>query len=119
MRMLIVDDHQVVWAGVRALLESDPEIEVCGEGVDGLDAIAKAHELLPDAVVMDVSMPNLSGIAILKYYEACGTQQDAVGYELTLRRLAISFAIADCCGPDNARFAAGNTTLSSTRMCSR
>ena len=62
MRVLIVDDHQVVRAGVRALLEADPELEVCGEGIDGLDVIAKAHELLPYAVVMDVSMPNLSGI---------------------------------------------------------
>src|SRR3954468_359527 len=62
MRILVVDDHQVVRAGVRALLEADPDIEVCGEGIDGLDAIGKVRELLPDAVVMDVSMPNLSGI---------------------------------------------------------
>src|SRR3954468_20992705 len=62
MRILVVDDQQVVRAGVRALLEADPDIEVCGEGIDGLDAIGKARELLPDAVVMDVSMPNLSGI---------------------------------------------------------
>ncbi len=62
MRILIVDDHQVVRAGVRALLEADPEIEVCGEGIDGRDAIVKTRELQPDAVVMDVSMPNLSGI---------------------------------------------------------
>jgi PAS domain S-box-containing protein len=62
MRILVVDDYDVVRAGVRALLENDPEIEVCGEAIDGLDAIAKARELLPDAVVMDVSMPNLSGI---------------------------------------------------------
>jgi PAS domain S-box-containing protein len=62
MRILVVDDYDVVRAGVRALLERDPEIEVCGEAIDGLDAIAKARELMPDAVVMDVSMPNLSGI---------------------------------------------------------
>src|SRR5579864_4760139 len=62
MRILIVDDHQVVRAGVHALLEADPDVEVCGEGIDGRDAIAKARELQPDAVVMDVSMPNLSGI---------------------------------------------------------
>jgi len=62
MRILVVDDYDVVRAGVRAILERDPEIEVCGEAIDGLDAIAKARELMPDAVVMDVSMPNLSGI---------------------------------------------------------
>ena len=62
MRILVVDDHQVVRAGVRALLEADPEFEVCGEAVDGRDAVAKANEMFPDLVVMDISMPNLSGI---------------------------------------------------------
>ena len=61
-RVLIVDDHQVVRAGVRALLERDSEIEVCGEAIDGLDAVIKAKDLLPDVVVMDVTMPNLGGI---------------------------------------------------------
>lgn len=62
MRILVVDDHQVVRAGVRALLEAEPEFQVCGEAVDGRDAVAKANEMLPDLVVMDVSMPNLGGI---------------------------------------------------------
>ena len=61
-RVLIVDDHQVVRAGVRALLEADSEIEVCGEAIDGRDALVKAKDLLPDVVVMDVTMPNLGGI---------------------------------------------------------
>jgi DNA-binding NarL/FixJ family response regulator len=62
MRVLIVDDVQVVRAGVRALLAGESEIEVCGEAIDGWDAIVKAKEFLPDAVVMDISMPNLGGI---------------------------------------------------------
>ncbi|HKV78451.1 MAG TPA: response regulator [Candidatus Sulfotelmatobacter sp.] len=62
MRILVVDDHQVVRTGVRALLEADPEFEVCGEAVDGRDAVAKADETFPDLVVMDISMPNLGGI---------------------------------------------------------
>ena len=62
MRVLIVDDHEVVRAGVRALLAADKDIEVSGEAVDGRDAIARVLKLLPDAVVMDISMPNLSGI---------------------------------------------------------
>ncbi len=61
-RVLIVDDHQVVRAGVRALLERNSEIEVCGEAIDGRDAVIKAKDLLPDVVVMDVTMPNLGGI---------------------------------------------------------
>jgi PAS domain S-box-containing protein len=62
MRILIVDDHEVVRRGVRSLLEPQDGFEVCGEAVDGRDAILKATELKPDAIVMDVSMPNLNGL---------------------------------------------------------
>jgi PAS domain S-box-containing protein len=61
MRVLVVDDHQIVRQGVRSLLEK-AGMDVCGEAVDGSDAIAKTKELKPDAVVMDISMPNLNGI---------------------------------------------------------
>jgi DNA-binding NarL/FixJ family response regulator len=61
-RILIVDDHEVVRHGVRSLISTQPEFEVCGEAVDGVDAIAKATELKPDLIVMDVSMPNLNGL---------------------------------------------------------
>lgn len=60
MRVLVVDDHEVVRRGVRSLLES--HCEVCGEAVDGQDAIEKARLLKPDVVVMDISMPNLNGL---------------------------------------------------------
>lgn len=62
MRILVVDDHEVVRRGVRSLLETQQGLEVCGEAVDGRDAITKATELKPDAIVMDVSMPNLNGL---------------------------------------------------------
>ena len=62
MRILVVDDHQVVRRGVRALLEAESRLQVCGEAVDGRDAIAKARELAPDAIVMDISMPNMNGL---------------------------------------------------------
>ena len=61
MRILVVDDHQIVRRGVRSLLESSG-LDVCGEGVDGRDAIQKALDLKPDAIVMDVSMPNTNGL---------------------------------------------------------
>lgn len=63
MRILIVDDHQVVRRGVRGLLESEIGFEVCGEAVDGHDAVQKATESMPDVIVMDISMPNMNGIA--------------------------------------------------------
>jgi PAS domain S-box-containing protein len=62
MRVLVVDDHEVVRRGVRSLIQSDSNYQVCGEAVDGQDALEKAHELTPDIVVMDVSMPRLNGL---------------------------------------------------------
>jgi DNA-binding NarL/FixJ family response regulator len=61
-RVLIADDHTLVRRGLRAILESDPEWEVCGEASSGLEAVTKARELLPDVVIMDVSMPGTSGL---------------------------------------------------------
>ena len=62
MRILIADDHEFVRQGVRTLLLSRRGWTICGEAVDGRDAIEKAKELKPDVVVMDVSMPNLNGL---------------------------------------------------------
>lgn len=62
MRVLIADDHEIVRRGVRSLLSSDPECQICGEAIDGRDAVARAQELKPDLVVMDISMPNLNGL---------------------------------------------------------
>src|SRR5215472_2713391 len=61
-RILIVDDHEVVRQGLRALLMAKGEVEICGEACDGREAIAKAEQLRPDAITMDISMPNLNGI---------------------------------------------------------
>jgi PAS domain S-box-containing protein len=62
MRVLIVDDHEVVRRGVRSLILSQSSYEVCGEAVDGQDALEKARQLNPDVIVMDVSMPTLNGL---------------------------------------------------------
>lgn len=61
MRVLVVDDHEFVRRGVRSLLLKS-SYEVCGEAVDGQDALEKARELKPDVIVMDVSMPKLNGL---------------------------------------------------------
>ncbi len=62
MRVLVVDDHEVVRRGVISLLSGYPNCEVCGQAVDGGDAIDKARELKPDIIIMDVSMPTLNGL---------------------------------------------------------
>ncbi|PYX09421.1 MAG: hypothetical protein DMG88_07200 [Acidobacteria bacterium] len=61
-RILIADDHEVVRRGVRSLLKSRADWEVCGEAVDGRDAVQKAKELNPDVIVMDIGMPYLNGL---------------------------------------------------------
>jgi DNA-binding NarL/FixJ family response regulator len=66
MRILIVDDHAETRQGVRSLLSERPDWIVCGEAVDGLDAIEKAEALRPDVVLMDVSMPRMSGLKATK-----------------------------------------------------
>jgi DNA-binding NarL/FixJ family response regulator len=62
LRILIVDDHAVVRRGVRALLESHQDWEVCGEATNGRDAVEAAQRLKPDIVVMDLSLPGLNGL---------------------------------------------------------
>jgi two-component system NarL family sensor kinase len=61
-RILIADDHEVMRRGVRGLVESQQEWSVCGEAIEGNEAISKTRELHPDLLILDVSMPGLSGI---------------------------------------------------------
>ena len=65
-RILIADDHDVVRMGVRLLLESQPGWVVCGEARTGREAVAKAFELRPDVIVLDVSMPELNGVEVTR-----------------------------------------------------
>ena len=60
-RILLADDHEVVRRGLRALLETHPGWEVCGEAADGRAAVELAQKLSPDIVVMDIGMPQLNG----------------------------------------------------------
>jgi two-component system response regulator NreC len=62
MRILVVDDNDRVRHGVRNLLTSETSWEVCGEAKDGTEAIEKARELLPDIILLDISMPGLNGL---------------------------------------------------------
>ncbi len=62
-RVLIVDDHPLVCAGLRALLERDPELDIIHEATDGAEAVAKARQLRPDVVLMDLLLPKIDGIA--------------------------------------------------------
>ncbi|MGH7231088.1 MAG: response regulator [Nitrospiraceae bacterium] len=61
-RVLIADDHRVVREGLSAILKSKENIEVVGEAQDGQEAVEKARSLVPDVVLMDVSMPRMGGV---------------------------------------------------------
>ncbi|GAA2409173.1 response regulator transcription factor [Streptomyces glaucosporus] len=65
-RVLLVDDHQVVRRGLRTFLEVQDDIEVVGEAADGAEGVARAEELRPDVVLMDVKMPGTGGIDALR-----------------------------------------------------
>ena len=61
-RILLVDDHPVVLEGIRTCLARHAHLEVVGEAVNGRDAVAKAKQLLPDIVLMDINVPELNGM---------------------------------------------------------
>src|ERR1700716_4145203 len=61
--ILIADDSETIRLVIRAFLESRAGFEVCGEAVDGVDAIEKAKELKPDLIILDLAMPRMNGAA--------------------------------------------------------
>ncbi len=65
-RVLVVDDHLVVRKGIRALLATEPDIEVVGEASNGGEAIREVNQLQPDIVIMDLVMPGMDGITAIQ-----------------------------------------------------
>jgi two-component system, NarL family, response regulator NreC len=61
-RILVADDHGIIRAGLKLLLEADPDMQVVGEASDGREVVRLAGELRPDVVVVDIGMPRLNGI---------------------------------------------------------
>jgi len=71
-RVLIVDDHEVVRMGLRSFLETEPDIRVVGEAANGKEAVSAARELQPDIVLMDLLMPVMSGVEATAAITAAG-----------------------------------------------
>ena len=61
-KILLADDHKIMRAGLRSILEKQPDMEILGEAQNGLVALQLAKKLRPDLVIMDISMPDLNGI---------------------------------------------------------
>ena len=66
LRVLVVDDHPMVRRGTCEILADDPEIEVVGQGANGLEALSETARLQPDVVLMDLSMPQMDGVEATK-----------------------------------------------------
>jgi DNA-binding NarL/FixJ family response regulator len=66
LRLLLVDDHPIVRQGLRSLLASHDRFEIVGEASDGVSALTSAERLIPDVVIMDVSMPGLNGAQVAR-----------------------------------------------------
>ncbi len=71
--VLIVDDHTVVRQGLRLLLEAQPDLSVVGEAADGAEALTLTASLTPDVVLLDLIMPGMSGLDVLRQLRAVGS----------------------------------------------
>ena len=70
-QVLVVDDHAIVRKGIRALLATEPDIEMVGEAENGQEAISQAESLQPDVILMDLVMPEVDGIEAIRRITAC------------------------------------------------
>lgn len=71
-RVLVADDHMIVRTGIRHVLESEPGFEVVGEAASGTEALSLAAQLRPDVVVLDISMPDMSGLELAAQLRGTG-----------------------------------------------
>jgi len=101
--ILVVDDSEAVRTAIRTLIEDSQGLRVCGEAVDGLDAIEKIRDLKPDLILLDLAMPKLNGavtatvirrimpkvpiILFTMYEDAADKLGEAVGVDLVIAKL--------------------------------
>ncbi|MGW1379042.1 response regulator [Streptomyces sp. NPDC002446] len=98
-RVLLVDDHQVVRRGLRTFLEVQGDIEVVGEAADGTEGLAAAERLRPDVILMDVKMPGMDGIeALRKLREADNPARVLVVTSFTEQRTVVPALRAGAAG---------------------
>jgi DNA-binding NarL/FixJ family response regulator len=71
LRVFLADDHELIREGLRALVDSQPDMECVGEAGDGRSAVESAQKLQPDVAVLDISMPGLNGLQAAKKLKQC------------------------------------------------
>jgi DNA-binding NarL/FixJ family response regulator len=89
-RILLVDDHQVLREGLRSLLEQEPEMEVVGEAGDGMMALRLVRELQPDIVIMDVNMEGMDGIDATRMIGREHPNTKVLGLSMFLRKTFVT-----------------------------
>jgi DNA-binding NarL/FixJ family response regulator len=91
-RILIADDSPPVRSGLRTLLGLNSDWQVCGEAVDGADAVEKARQLAPDLILMDFSMPEMDGVQAAQKIAESGTDIPILLFTLNLSRQLMELA---------------------------
>jgi len=91
--VLIADDHPVVRQGLQVLLSVQDDIEVVGEAADGGQALALAAQLEPDVILLDLKLPVLDGVAVLRELRACGLRTRALVLTSAADRSLVTLAV--------------------------
>lgn len=124
-RILLADDHEIVREGIRSLLEKQPDMEVVAEAEDGPTAVQLARQLLPDVVIMDITMAGLNGIVAARQIMAQAPDVKVIALSVhsdkrfvmeMLKAGASGYLLKDCAFEELARainaVVAGHTYLS-------
>jgi DNA-binding NarL/FixJ family response regulator len=99
MKILIADDHKIMRDGLRAILEKDSRMTIVGEASDGHEAVALARKLMPNVVVMDITMPGLNGIDATRQIVAEMPQTKVIGLSMNSdRRYVLAMLAAGASG---------------------
>ena len=107
-RLLVVDDHEVARRGIRSVLGGNPNLEVVGEALDGEQAVEKVRELRPDIVLLDITLPGISGIEAARMIREVSpesrivfvSQHDSLGMAKEALQVAWCYVVKSDAGHD-------------------